>query len=376
MTRRSGRGDRAFGEGGIGDGQASVRARRRRTPATGPDADSSPLPRHAGGLRERLGWDALEYRLPPVANRLPYMLGGLTFFGIIILVVSGVLLDQFYNPSPVAAHDSIVYIMTRVPLGNWLRGLHYWAATLVLLTVVLHLVYVFWRRSYLRPREVTWWAGVLLFATIFGLVFTGTVLRADQEGAEALAHAVAGARLVGALGAVLTPDFTRSVPLLARLHAFHVSALPLLLLGLVGLHFWLIRYLGISAPELKTVPFTAHLRRLTGYGLVVLALVAGLAVTVAPGIGYPGIEGVEVTKPFWPFLWIYAVENTMGLWGMILAPLILFGFLLLVPLLDRPGHDDGRRPLWFVGLAFTVLALYVGGILYGVFAPQMQHLGM
>ena len=186
----------------------------------------------------------------------------------------------------------------------------------------------------------------------------------------------AGARLVGALGAVLTPDFTRSVPLLARLHAFHVSALPLLLLGLVGLHFWLIRYLGISAPELKTVPFTAHLRRLTGYGLVVLALVAGLAVTVAPGIGYPGIEGVEVTKPFWPFLWIYAVENTMGLWGMILAPLILFGFLLLVPLLDRPGHDDGRRPLWFVGLAFTGLALYVGGILYGVFAPQMQHLGM
>ncbi len=337
----------------------------------------APAPARPGGaLRERLAWDALEYRIAPVANRLPYMLGGLTFFGILILIVSGVLLDQFYNPSPVAAHDSIVYIMTRVPLGNWVRAVHYWAATLVLVSVVLHLIYVFWRRSYLRPREVTWWAGVLLFVTIFGLVFTGTVLRADQEGTEALAHAVAGARLVGALGSVLTPDFTRSVPLLARMHSLHVSLLPLLLLGLVGLHFWLLRYLGIHAHEPKTVPFTAHLRRLIGYGLLLLALVSGFAALFAPGIGYPGIEGVEVTKPFWPFLWIYAVENTLGLWGMILAPVALFGFLFLVPLLHRPRDEHGPRPRWLLGLALVVLALYLGGILYGVFAPQMQHIGM
>lgn len=327
-------------------------------------------------LRERLAWDALEYRIAPLANRLPYMLGGLTFFGILTLIVSGVLLDQFYNPNPVAAHDSIVYIMTRVPLGNWLRGLHYWGATLVLVSVVLHLIYVFWRRSYLRPREVTWWAGVLLFVVIFGLVFTGTVLRADQEGTEALAHAVAGARLVGAPGSVLTPDFTRSVPLLARMHNLHVSLLPLLLLGLVGLHFWLIRYLGIRAHEPRTVRFTTHLRRLTGYALLLLALLGALAALFAPGIGYPGIEGVEVTKPFWPFLWIYAVENTMGLWGMILAPLVLFGFLFLVPLLDRPSDEHVGRPRWVFGLAFLVLVLYLGGIVYGVFAPQTQHLGM
>lgn len=304
------------------------------------------------------------------------MLGGLTFVAILILIVSGIVLDQFYNPNPVAAHDSIVYLMTRVPLGNWVRALHYWAATLALVSVVLHLGYVFWRRSYLRPREATWWAGVLLFAVLFGLVFTGSVLRADQEGSEALAHAVAGAGLVGPLGAPLTPDFTRSVPLLARMHNLHVSLLPLLLLGLVGLHFWLIRYLGIHAHEPRTVLFTAHLRRLTGYGLLLVAMVGGLAALFAPGIGYPGIEGVEVTKPFWPFLWIYAVENTMGLWGMILAPLALFGFLLLVPLLDRPRDEPGRRPAWLVGLALLVLALYVSGILYGVFAPQMQHIGM
>jgi ubiquinol-cytochrome c reductase cytochrome b subunit len=327
-------------------------------------------------MRERLAWEALEYRIAPVANRLPYMLGGLTFFGIVLLVVTGILMDQYYNPTPVGAHDSILYLMTRVPLGNWLRGLHYWGATLVLVTIVLHLVYVFWRRSYLRPREVTWWAGVALFITLFGLVFTGTALRTDQEGSEALAHAVAGAQLVGALGAPLTPEFTQSAPLITRLHNAHVGLLPLVLVALVGLHFWLIRHLGIHAHEPTTVPFTRHLRSLTGYALVLVALLGTLAALVPPGIGYPGIEGVEVTKPFWPFLWIYTVENAMGLWGMILAPVVLFGFLFAIPFLDRPREENRGRPGWLTGLGIVMLALYIGGIIYGVFAPQMQHIGM
>ena len=338
----------------------------------------APAPRRSGALRERLAWDALDYPVPPVANRLPYMLGGLTFVGILVLIVTGMLLDQFYNPNPVAAHDSLVYIMSRVPLGNWVRALHYWAATTVLVSVVLHLAYVFYRRSYVRPRELTWWAGVGLFIVIFGLAFTGTVLRADQEGGEALEHFVAGARLVGKLGAPFSPDFARSTTLLSRLHSMHVSLLPMLLLGLVALHFWLIRYLGIHAHEPRTSRFIRHLPKLTGYGLILFGLVATLAALFPPGIGHPAVEGVEVTKPWWPFLWIYAVENTLGLWGMVLAPLGIFGFLFLVPVLDRGGHehDTRERPRWLFALALVLLTLYVGGIIYGIFAPQMEHLGM
>ncbi len=353
-----------------------LRIERRQEESSEPESFPSSSMPAGGAVGERLAWEGLEYRIPPVANRLPYMLGGLTFFGIVLLVVTGVLLDQYYDPTPVGAHDSIVYLMTRVHLGNWVRALHYWGASVVLVTVVLHLVYVFWRRSYLRPREVTWWAGVALFLTLFGLAFTGTVLRGDQEGSEALAHAVAGAQLVEPIGSPLTPDFTRSTSLLARLHNAHVSLLPLVLFGLVGLHFWLIRYLGIHAHEPATVPFTRHLRSLTGYALILVALLGTLAALVPPGIGYPGIEGVEVTKPFWPFLWIYAVENIMGLWGMILAPVVLFGFLFAVPFLDRFQKEGRRRPYWLTGLAILMLALYLGGIVYGVFAPQMQHIGM
>lgn len=342
-----------------------------REPETGSDVHAS---EHAvRGVRARLALDALEYRIPRVANRLPYMLGGLTFVGLAVLVLTGVLLDQYYNPSPVGAHDSIVYIMTRVPLGGWVRGIHYWGAGLVLVTTTLHLIYVFWRRSYQAPREVTWWVGVLLNVIVFALVFTGSVLRSDQEGVEALAHAVAGAGLVGPAGAPLTPAFTASTSLLARLHNAHVSLLPLVLLGLIALHFWLVRNLGIHAHEPATVPFSHHLRRLTGYGLLLIGLLGGLALALPVGIGFPGVEGVEVTKPFWPFLWIYAVENTMGIWGMILAPFVLFGFLFVVPFLDR-GANHGARPRWLMILATILLVLYVGGIIYGAIAPQMQHI--
>lgn len=336
----------------------------------------SPVPAQpAGVLQERLALNALAYPVSPFTNRLRYMLGGLTFFGILLLIVTGVLLDQYYNPNPVAAHDSILYIVTRVPLGNWVRALHYWAATVVLVSVVLHLCYVFWRRSYVRPREVTWWAGVGLFLLLFALAFTGTVLRADQEGGEALEHAVAGARLFGALGSPLSPDFALSTPLLSRLHSAHVSLLPLLLVALIALHFWLIRALGINAAGPKTSVFSRHLPRLMGYALVLFGVIGTLAAIFPPGIGHPSIEGVEVTKPYWPFLWIYAVENTMGMVGMVIAPAVIFGFLFLVPLLDR-RRGDSERARWVLGLAVLILVLYLGGIVYGVFAPQMQHLGM
>ena len=82
-----------------------------------------------------------------------------------------------------------------------------------------------------------------------------------------------------------------------------------------------------------------------------------------------------MTKPFWPFLWIYAAENKVGVWGMVLAPLLLFGFLFLVPALDRRGADE-PRPRWVTALAGFVLALYLGAIVYGALAPKMQHLGM
>jgi ubiquinol-cytochrome c reductase cytochrome b subunit len=364
-------------------------AERDRGALESPEADSritvvDPMPRTGlivssgsrAAIRERLGLDALDYPIPPSANQLRYMLGGLTFIGILVLIVTGLILDQFYNPSPATAHDSVLYIMTRVRLGNWIRSLHYWTATVVFITVSMHLAYVFWRRSYARPREVTWWAGVGLFLVVFGLIFTGTVLRGDQEAGEGLAHAVAGAKLARALGAVMRPDWAQSTTLFTRMHNIHVSLLPITLVALIALHFTLIRVLGIHAHEPKTERFSNHLRKLTGVGLLLFAALGTLAALAPPGIGHPAVEGVEVTKPFWPFLWIYSVEHSMGMTGMVVAPVILFGFLAAVPLLDRKDHTYHRPPRWLLAAALIVFVLYVGGIIYGVFAPMKKHLGM
>jgi ubiquinol-cytochrome c reductase cytochrome b subunit len=323
-----------------------------------------------------LALKALDYEIPKAANRWTFMLGGLTAFLIIILIVTGVYLSQYYNPSPTGAHDSVLYIILRAPFGDWVRSLHYWAAGAVAVTVAAHLGYVFWRRSYKKPREVTWWAGVAMAGLIFLFIVTGAALRYDQEGFEALAHFVTGGELTGALGAFFTDAFTRSTPLLPRMYSLHVSALPLVLLGLMGLHFFLIRHLGIHASAAETSVFRTHATRLTGFGLVVLAGIGVLAVLFPAGLGRPAVPGLEITKPFWPVLWVYGLENLLGAWGMVIGPAALFTFLAAVPLLDRGADDTPGRQGWVGWLALlfglAVFALW----LYGLLGAQKQHIGM
>ena len=335
--------------------------------------DHTETPRRASAVEERLALGALEYGIPRIASRWPYWLGGLTFFNLLVLIVTGIVLAQFYQPSPLGAHDSVVYIVTRVPFGDFLRSLHAWSATAMVLTLVAHVGFVFARRSYARPREVTWWAGVAMAGLVFFLVVTGTILRYDQEGFEALEHLLAGAEMVGLLGAPFAEDFTASTPVLARVFQWHVSLFPLLLLALAALHFWLIRHHGIHSAEPKTEVFRAHLRRLTGAGLVGFALLGALAVFVPEDLGYPPVAGVEVTKPFWALLWIYGLENLMGLGAMVLGPGLAFLFLAAVPLVDR-GTDRARRACVVIGI--LLLAAVVGLGVYAWLAPAQQHLGM
>jgi ubiquinol-cytochrome c reductase cytochrome b subunit len=340
------------------------------------NSPDSGMKKGAGRIAERLALDALDYAVPKLAERAPYFIGGLTASLIAVLILTGLYLAQFYNPNPAGAHDSVLYIITRAPFGDWIRSLHYWAAGGVVVSVTAHLAYVFWRRSYKRPREVTWWAGVAMAGLLFLLIVTGTALRFDQEGFEALAHFVAGGELTGALGAFFTESFTLSTPLLTRVFSLHTSLLPLALLALVGLHFWLIRQHGIRADSSETIVFRRHLKRLSGAALIVFAVIGVLAVVFPAGLGYPAVAGYEVTKPFWPALWVYGLENLLGAWGMVVGPAALFAFLIAVPLLDRRTDDGPGRNGWvgWVGLIFgvTVLALW----LYGAFSAPQQHIGM
>lgn len=333
-------------------------------------------------LDERLGLSGLQYPVPPHANTLGYSLGGITLISFLILVATGFLLTQYYNPLPEAANESTRYVITTAPLGRVIRGLHYWAAQAMILAVTLHLIRIFVTAAYKRPREANWLIGIALLALTSGLYFSGTVLKWDQEAYEAMLHNMETARLLGGLGVWFAAEFTRSVPMLVRLYVAHVSILPALLTLFVIAHFALVKYHGISpSPWAAEQPapsesFTRHARRLAGYGLVLLGGLLALAVLFPPGLGPTPVEGVEVTKPPLPLLWLYPLENWFGLGAIFYGSLVLFLFLALVPFLDRrPDRLPGQRRAVVVA-GGVVLALILGLIALALFGPTAAHVGM
>jgi len=150
-------------------------------------------------IDERLGLKALQYPVPEHANTLAWSLGGLTAASLLLLIVTGLLLTQFYNPVPEVANQSVRDIMTGVWGGTFIRGIHYWAAQAMYVLAGLHLLRVFVDGSYKRPREGNWLVGVALFALTVGALFTGTILKWDQEAFEALGHNLEIGRALGGL---------------------------------------------------------------------------------------------------------------------------------------------------------------------------------
>ena len=114
-------------------------------------------------LDNRLGIQGLRYSVPAHANSLAYTLGGITLASFTMLVITGIYLAQFYDPTPAGAHASISYITDTAFAGAVIRSLHYWLATAFTITLVLHMVRTFATGSFKAPREFIWITGVVLF---------------------------------------------------------------------------------------------------------------------------------------------------------------------------------------------------------------------
>src|SRR5438093_808174 len=104
-------------------------------------------------VRERFALNALEYPIPARSNRLDFMLGALTLIALTLLGVTGIVLTQFYDPAPLGAHYSVRYVITSLPLVSLVRAIHVGGATEADIDRLSHLVAVFWRRGFRRPRE-------------------------------------------------------------------------------------------------------------------------------------------------------------------------------------------------------------------------------
>lgn len=337
---------------------------------------------------ERMGISALRYPVPEHANRLTWSLGGLTAASLGILIVTGVILVQYYVPEPTAANQSVRDIAAGSTLG-FVRGIHFWGAQAMYVLAALHLIRVFLTASYKKPREGNYLIGVTMFALTFLAIFTGTVLKWDQEGFEALAHNTETANLLGGFGSWFSPTFAEHTPILSRLYAAHVVIIPGLILMLVFVHVLLIKRHRISphpllpdegtgvAPAAEpTDAFTSHLRRVGALGMSLLGALGLLALLLPPGVGTPPADGVEITRPLWPFWPMFTLENWIGLSGILWGGAGLFGILALVPFVDRNPARHPRRRKVALTLGAIFLVAYLVLTVLMVILPAKDHLAM
>jgi len=199
-------------------------------------------------------WEAIFLRKLPKTNWL-YTLGSATLFVAVNQAVTGILLTIYYVPTPDHAYDSVQYITTQIPAGWFIRGLHHWGASAMVILTVLHMIRVIMYGAYKFPREVTWFTGVVLLIVVIGFGFTGYLLPWDQKAywATTVGTRIAGTPpLIGDwILRVVRGGEELSAVTLARFFGVHIWVLPAILLLLVSIHLFLVIRNGISAKPSK-----------------------------------------------------------------------------------------------------------------------------
>lgn len=205
-------------------------------------------------LDERLGlttiYDTVLDRKVPKVNWW-FTLGSATLFLLVLQIVTGMFLTVYYVPSPDHAYDSIQYIMNDVAFGWLIRGIHHWGASLMVLFVFVHMLRTFYMAAYKYPREITWVTGVFLLLATLGMGFTGYLLPWNQRAYWATTVGTEIPGTVPLIGPFLTRALRGGAELsavtLARFFSVHIWFLPAIILLLLGIHFYLIIRIGISA---------------------------------------------------------------------------------------------------------------------------------
>ncbi|MEP6469908.1 MAG: selenite/tellurite reduction operon b-type cytochrome ExtP [Chloroflexota bacterium] len=182
-----------------------------------------------------------------------FCLGGISFFLFLALTVTGVYLMFFYVPSVQRAYQDIQTISNSVAFGDLIRNMHRWAAHLMVLTVFLHMIRVFYHGAYKPPREFNWAIGVLLLFSTLWLSFTGYLLPWDQIAFWAITVGTQMATYAPLLNTessfILLGGIEVGQETLIRFYVMHVIAFPLIAAILMVIHFWRIRKDGgISGP--------------------------------------------------------------------------------------------------------------------------------
>jgi quinol-cytochrome oxidoreductase complex cytochrome b subunit len=187
-------------------------------------------------------------------------------FAFLSQAVTGVFLAMYYRPDASGgAYESIRYITNSVFLGQFVRGMHKWGSTVMVVLVFLHMGRTFFFGAYKYPRELNWVIGVVLLILTMLMSFTGYLLPFDQRSYWAT---IVGVNINGT-GPLIGPflnDFLRAGPeftatTLSRFYAIHMLLVPGAIIAMLGAHLYLVTKLGTTAPpwlRAKPVPEVAQ----------------------------------------------------------------------------------------------------------------------
>jgi ubiquinol-cytochrome c reductase cytochrome b subunit len=341
------------------------------------------------------GRHALEHPVPPRTGWW-YVFGSATLLAFILQVATGIALSTTYVPSSGQAYESLRFITEQAMLGRFLRGMHYFGASAMVLLIGIHVSRTYIMAAYKFPRELNWLTGAVLLLLTLALAFTGQLLRWDQSAVwSVIVGAAQAARMpvVGEqIGRFILAGDTIGGATLSRFFAFHVFFIPAIVFAFIGLHLALVLRHGISErtrdvsvvdPATYRAHYTALLKREgvpfwpdaawrdVVFGAAVTATIVLLALIVGPpDLGPPPDPSIlqAYPRPDWYFLWYFALlalaPNNLESLIIVLGPLVFGAALLLVPVFNKGARTMRRRPwapLLVVFIWTTIVIFWIAG---------------
>ena len=336
------------------------------------------LDRRAG--LDKLMKESLDEPIPGGA-RLAYVFGSGLLFIFISQIITGICLALYYVPSAETAHTSVAYITKQVAAGAFLRSLHYYGSSAMIIVLALHFLQTFLYGSFKGRRELLWISGAMLSLLVLGMGFTGYLLPWDQKAYFATA---VGTNIVGQIPLVgnwltrlLRGGDAIGTLTLSRFYVAHVFLIPAAIFAFIAAHIFLFRKAGAAGPihedpvHPKLAPEGFYPRQVLMDMALALLLMVGLGFLAyfhPAGLG-PIANPADtqfLPRPEWYYLpmfeWLKYWEGPKVVFAVVVIPGLLAILFFLMPFLDRKlERRPWRRPIPVLAVAIVVLGIVYFG---------------
>jgi ubiquinol-cytochrome c reductase cytochrome b subunit len=334
-----------------------------------------------GWINRRTGIDGVLrtalYEPIPGGARFAYIFGSGLLFIFISQIITGVFLALYYVPSADHAHTTVAYITKAVTAGSFLRSLHAYGASAMIVVLLLHLSQTYIYGAYKGRRELLWFSGCMLFALVLGMAFTGYLLPWDQRAYFATAvgtNAASEVPLIGeSLKRIMRGGTEMGTLTISRFFVAHVFLIPACIFSLVASHIVLFRKAGAAgpvdedpvAPKQKVELFYPR-QVLMDLSLTALLIVAlGLLCFFLPvALGPPAnpADAQYVPRPEWYYLpifqWLKYWHGSLSVIGVMVIPGIFVAAIIALPFFDRNiERRPWKRPVAMISYTFVMLTL-------------------